>query len=548
MLNLPDDSILCIAQFLDFESFRHFRDCSGRVRRGLEGLRRRCINLANTPPRNALRLLQKIASSEGDEYESLLSLNIHGLPADINLLVVCISNKCKRLQVLNLQHCPKVDSKTVLHIAAHLKEHLREISLWETGVQGSGISKAALLTLVTECTRLEVVDFRGQANVDDEVIAALASNRRLQRISVAGTAMTSAGLNALTTDCSDCIVRLGCIGLVPPFSGVTEKCIVHGRELRELQVGFSYAPIWIDFERCPNLEFLGVSRGGGSTELSNLGDWSKLKMTSVRQITLDNCSYFAEEVLAALYEVADRLENISLTFVDRDIKKILARCVNLRQIAVYNPDDELINILSLLPRLTHIRFMSMLPSTLSVVSNDSATSFAFPSLTHLSLDIREDIDDPVDDAVAAIKNMTHLEGLYLGGSSWGEHIRDVLQGLPRMLKQLSLEEVEGGVVDLIGSFQGLERLYLPASQKTPDLIKVVASLPNLQVFGERCGRGNMGTIFSRWTLIKDSDGGGRYLRCHEPHGYFESSVIKGFDEFLTLLNEDIDPFFPIAYV
>eukprot|EP00754_Rhynchopus_humris_P007280 Rhum_TRINITY_DN13397_c0_g1::Rhum_TRINITY_DN13397_c0_g1_i1::g.58911::m.58911 len=538
-----EDVLILISSYLDHGALRTCSSTSRSVRVLLERSRPRCYDFGAAPPYAVAALLPHLPAT-------LLSLNLHGYrAADLGAVLTALTARCRRIEVLNVQHCEAVDSACLEAVATHLGASLRELSVWDAG--HGKLSKTALLHLADSCRSLEVLDLRGQRQVDDEVLLRF-NPQRLTQLSLAGTAITAHGYTAVVAG-SPRLSRMGCMQV-----GQTHLRCEHisGAHVEQLQLGYSSGSMWLDFANLPNLRFLGVS---GCEALENLGRWEDLHKTAVTQVMADSFDSFPECFVKALESIAPRLEYLSLISLINKMRTILPACRNLRQLHVFFPDGRHLSTIAQLPHLTHLKLAKLsLGEVASFLMETKYGSVApellFPSLRHLSIEVSTPPEDSTrmskgEELVELLALMPPLEGLFLTTQE-GISLHVLRSVRTDRLTRLSISDqyltAQGvtAICELLSAMPNLERLYLARRVFESSVLQetVLLHLPRLRVLGPV--QRSMGMeVFSVWRQM-----GKRYLRWHDHAGYFDDSPVKPFDEFVAFLKDNIDTRHPVQRI
>eukprot|EP01063_Lacrimia_lanifica_P018424 TRINITY_DN25339_c0_g1_i1.p1 TRINITY_DN25339_c0_g1~~TRINITY_DN25339_c0_g1_i1.p1 ORF type:complete len:600 (+),score=181.73 TRINITY_DN25339_c0_g1_i1:54-1802(+) len=571
-LNLSNDTLLSIARHLTFYERYEYLRTHRRVWRLLSTHLPRSINICNTPPKRAASVLRWMR----DTCRSVRYVNLHGCTAAVDTILPEMLASCTQIEVLNIQHCPAVNDGVLDAIAEHIPKTLRQLGLWDAGARPTGrpgardetqLSKAALLNLFRKCTRLEVVDLRGQTQIDDEVLEEMGEHlTALRKVALSGTSVTGHGYTKLISQRVKTIQRIGCFNL-RPRQDHTPPLLIAAPEMEELQCGHSCVPLLVDIEAMPKLKFLGVSRLRDITVV----DWHAAAASSITQITADYYVSYPEAFLDCLETLAPKLQHLSVlsNLHQPAWAGIFPRLNQLGQLAVLNPTCEQLAMIAALPELQYLKVDGLQGDELEAfvasctaeeggvrTLHDHAAATYFQRLTNLSLSLAdEDLEGEEGECTASVavlmRMMPRLEGFYLIASLSTCSAAVVLAEIPPLqARYLSLSEYDAATLDVVKRMRNLVRLSLGSIETaTPELAAVVASLPDLVVAGPV--RWLVDTVFQSWMSFSPPTATAgaaaapeRWLRQHDPYGYTEATAMKPFDQFVGFLEECEDPIYP----
>eukprot|EP01064_Diplonema_japonicum_P032427 TRINITY_DN6087_c0_g1_i1.p1 TRINITY_DN6087_c0_g1~~TRINITY_DN6087_c0_g1_i1.p1 ORF type:complete len:566 (+),score=104.97 TRINITY_DN6087_c0_g1_i1:71-1768(+) len=554
LLRLCDDAVLLVAVHLTFyerlQYLKTHRRFWGVLKRSLP----RSINMCNTSPEVVLGVLAWIR----ENCTHVRSLNLHGHSMDgISQAILQNLGECRSLEVFNIQHCKEVGDEVVQLVADRSEKTLRQISLWDTGSGRGFISKSVLLELITKCKNLEILDFRGQKNVDDDVMEALGKLKKLRKVALSGTRGSGYAFSKLVSDCSGTLTRIGCFSL--RLNGVAQlPPVIASPVLEELQIGYPHhaLPLQVDITRLPKLKFLGVC---AMHQLDTFIDWGDVVNSNVTQIMANGYNRYPPNFLRCLGKIAPRLRYLSLSEVKQpEFASIIPACVELRQLCIGAVDSSMLHGIAKLPNLQYLNLASQLADSeleefYEIVEREEGQ--LFPCLTNvffgsdLIQGAQFESDKVAPEQLAKLFTlMPNLTGLYI--SCTPEQLLHVFSSVnARKLRSLSLCSSMGDpatVLPVIQTMTELTRLTLCSTdlQRHYDaILNTVGCLPSLKVLGpNRAESFRDWDLHSSWHKVPYS---GRWIRLHDPYGYEEQDGIKPFDQFITFLEEDIDPVYPV---
>lgn len=584
-LQIYDSSLLGISTYLSFKDRCIWVMSWRRVREVLKEHPPLSLRLCAVPVSTARGAL---ACRLSCSPLSLLAVDLHGYAGvDISTLVRCLSEHSQQLRVLSLCHCRWLSGDALRHIPSSIVE----LGLWEAGngedpaseggesdeevdsreVEIHGLPRDGLEAFFARCSKLEVLDLRGQAFIDDELaIQGLGALPRLRKVALHGTSVTVAGGAALLSQRQDTLTRAGFGGLLAGRIGEEAPVpVLAGRALREVAMGFARNHVLFDFAKLPCAEVLDLDGLRPGLGLQRVVDWRDLTKTRVRQLML-NYSHLPADLFDILRPIAPQLTHFSVILSDligpqsrraHPPAELLNSCMLLEHLGVSSPSCEELFAIARLPRLRILKVVNPLSDVLQSFPG-SATGALFPALEELvlsgalSLPELQTIHGICN--LIAVPRLTSLildEMTILGaaGRSFWFPLLAALRSLrePNALRRLSfddcsevseLQDMTGFEEEVAAAVPSLESLYVPTRifETIWFVEKIVKRLPRLRILGPHDVQAGART-FEGWLEV-----GRRRLRLYDPYGYDEACV-KPAHSFLNLLRfHNLDPIFDVT--
>ena len=543
LVNLCDDILLDMSVCLEIRDRVRLSLVNKKLKRLLSINNIESLDMSNTIPSKVEKVLNWLIRCR---HSSLKSLNLHGCSStQLSTLLPSLFNNNIHIQRLNVQHCPSIEESTIRCIA-QLKD-LRQLSLYETR---EGLINSKILGEIFEsCSKLEIIDIRGQRLADDVIAARMAELPNLKKISLVATSITEFGFNLLLQKCNQ-LQRIGSMDLHSnggPFVSESDS-------VEELQIGYTNTPLSVDISKFPKIKFLGVS--ALSLVWSGI-DWSVLaKSKTIRQITAENNRSYPSEFISCLIAVRKQLIHLSVGEIDdSDFESAVSEMISMKHLSVENPSVGLLQNISQLPELRQLEIeevdsevFSSFISWLSL-SDQRDTSFVNVNGLQLSFSNENESSTEQNDIISLIKTCKQLTSFYIGSHSCDTAM--LIKSLPVLqmtdFKTREFGGVLGDSIDTISMMKNLVTFDFPShvlsSVEAEALSEVVYSLQKLVVvnldhrfvFEDR---------FFSWRKISGS-GPPRFFRHFNPFGYLEESGIKPHATFLTIFEDYNDSRFGI---